>query len=533
MVFEFIIVSIIGLIFSLSSVLHVILGTLMTKTGQVYLASGTYYMDYFYYLQFIAQGLRGAWLAKQYSATDDPSIYFNFQPYILIGKIGSLFHLDPNILYWLTVFVLVFITVFLMYFVINKLLNNERFIIKISALLIGLLAIPYADRFIWYAPNSVFDRLTPIPHHLLGMIVVLIISIILGVLFEDLINISFKRIVFLAIILSLLLVAVFSFYPFVILLVCGGVGLVVCCFFLDAIVKKKPDILKKIFVFLTVFITIVIPCVLIIRSYYYKTVFFTNTKTDETVYHLSVPLTLILTNIGVIVVFIPLAIKEFFKKNNTTKLFFTGFVLTSYGLYMTRLDLLLGTHNGRFLSPLSFVLFGSLAALGIKTISNFFVKFKSLIFVLLTIILLSYFIPSTIKLQQWRMSDRNIFSPITYLPKTIIDGFVFLNADPETRAVLTSPSQFLGVIVPIYVNKHVYIGRHAMTPNYTEKAAIADRFYLGQMSVNEAEEFFNKNNIGFVILTSIEGYLEKDLKVYPFLKEFYRNSDIVIFKNTL
>lgn len=533
MTLEFIVVLIIGLIFSLLSVLHVILGALMTKTGQVYLATGTYYMDYFYYLQFIAQGLRGAWFARLYSTTDDPSIYPHLQPYILIGKIGSLLNLDPNILYWLTVFVLVFITILLMYFVINKLLNSEQFIIKISALLIGLLTIPYADRFIWYAPNSVFDRLTPIPHHLLNMIVVLIISIILGALFEDLINISFKRIIFLTIILSLLLVAVFSFYPFVIFLVCGGIGLIILYFFLDATFKKKPDILKKMFVFLTIFITVVIPCILMIRYYYNKTALFTNAKTYETAYHQSAPLSLVLTNIGIIIIFIPLAIKKFLKKINTTKLFFVGFVLTSYGLYMTRLDLILGTHNGRFLSPLSFVLFGVMAALGIKTISNFFGKLKNLVFILLTIILLSYFIPTTIRLHQQRMNDRNIFSPITYLPKTIVDGFVFLNSDPDARAVLTTPCQFLGIIVPIYVNKHVYIGRDPATPNYTEKAAIADRFYLGRMSIGEAEEFFNKNNIGFVILTSIEGYLEKDLKIYPFLKEFYRNSDIVIFKNTL
>ena len=95
-----------ALMVAILSILHVILGFAKTPPGTVYLATGHYYLDYYYYLQFVAQGLRGYWLPHQYSAIDDPSIYFQLEPYVLFGQLFRIFHLSPIIVYWLVVFLM-------------------------------------------------------------------------------------------------------------------------------------------------------------------------------------------------------------------------------------------------------------------------------------------------------------------------------------------------------------------------------------------------------------------------------------------
>ena len=95
-----------------------------------------------------------------------------------------------------------------------------------------------------------------------------------------------------------------------------------------------------------------------------------------------------------------------------------------------------------------------------------------------------------------------------------------------------TPSQFLGTVLPIFVRRRTYVARQIITPNYIDKNIRTSNFYLGAMTDQEALSFLRKNGLRFVALTSIEGYDVKQLFKYPFLKEIYRNKDIIIFKVT-
>src|SRR3989344_2373396 len=177
-----IIVSLISAIFVL---FPVIIGNAKTPDGMTYLWTGHYYLDYFYYLQFIAQGLRGYWLPRQYSATDDPSIYLHLEPYVIIGQIGRIFHLSPASAYWMSVFVLVFILSLTIFLVIREVLINSFFKLKLVALLITLTAGPFfilvSDNSglkinffdYWASYGTFFKRFEPVPHHLLAHIFIL------------------------------------------------------------------------------------------------------------------------------------------------------------------------------------------------------------------------------------------------------------------------------------------------------------------------------------------------------------------------
>lgn len=531
---ELIVITVTGFLLSTLNVLHVILGRLMTGPNHIYLGSGTYFLDYFYYLQYIGQGLRGAWLARQFSATDDPSIYIHLEPYIFLGKIGSLFGLTAVTTYWIAVFLLTLSTVLLIYLVINRLLRNESFLIRISALFISLFATSFPNRLLWYSPSSFFERFRPIPHHLLSILIILLSAVFLEKIFENISRISYKKIIVLTAFISILLVVAFSFYPYPIILVGAGIGFMTLCYFFEGVFNtKKRFLINKSLVFILVLAVIFFPLAFFIRNLYYNTVFFSTTKNVETSFNQYNPFLYVLGNIGPVLIFLPFGLIEYFRKINPLRLFFLGFVLISYVLYMTPVAVMLGSHNGRFLSPLSFVFFGTTCVLGVKFLAGFFGRLKNTILCVIVLIFLFFSISPLIKEHQWHMRDPNVFSPITYLSRGIIDGLVYLNSDQDTRAVLTTPRLYLGVIVPIYVNKHVYIARESATPMFGDKAVASDNFFLGRLLHNDAKKFLDDNKIGFVILTTIERYSEEPLQRYYFLKEIYRNPDIVIFKNTL
>ena len=174
----------------------------------------------------------------------------------------------------------------------------------------------------------------------------------------------------------------------------------------------------------------------------------------------------------------------------------------------------------RFLSPLNYTLLAVLTVVGIK-------KLKTLLVVCLILLLL--FIPGNFEGIRSQINDPNLVSPISYLPKGIIDGFKFLDTLPGKQTVLTTPAQFLGMIASIYSGKPVYLNRPGLY-KYDEKVNITARFYLGLLEERQAKEFLEKNQIGFIILTSIENYPLDKLGQYNFLKKIYQNKDIVIFQ---
>ena len=143
---------------------------------------------------------------------------------------------------------------------------------------------------------------------------------------------------------------------------------------------------------------------------------------------------------------------------------------------------------------------------------------------------LLFSLPPNISAFVEKLNDKNLNSPISYVPKGIVEGFKFLDRQPQRSNVLLTPSQFLGTVVSAFTDRRTYIARHAATPDYLDKNLRTSNFYLGAMSDDQALDFLKKNDLQFVVLTSIEGYDVNLLFRYPFLREIYRNKDIIIFK---
>ena len=120
------------------------------------------------------------------------------------------------------------------------------------------------------------------------------------------------------------------------------------------------------------------------------------------------------------------------------------------------------------------------------------------------------------------MKLQTIFLSLFLLATTTITGFAQTDTTfkPEGK-----------VLVQV-INRTLYEtdGSTDKYGMYINRANFVNQFYLHGINNPAAENFLTRNNIGYVVLTSIEGYSMKDLEQYPFLKIVYRNKDITMFK---
>jgi hypothetical protein len=534
----------IAFIVAVLSVLHVIIGAAQTKPGMVYLATGHYYLDFFEYVAWITQGMKGKWLMENYFATDDPlKTFIGLWQYLMYGKIGNLFHLSPIVTYWVAVALFSFILTILIFIAIKKLLNKESFLVQAGAFLLAIFAGPFIKIFnnsdglfwvpytIWGDRGVFFRRFEPVPYHLTSLILTLICLLMFSNVLEKISTFNIKQIIFRTLISLFILLFLLTYSPqnvILLMITLGFSGFVLSIRFL--IKKRRKEFLSTV-LFVGLICLVIVPAAFIFKHYYQTLDFFKRVSEGEIVWQVFPTLREFFLITGPILILSLLGLFKLFRKITISWIIFITFVVASYYLYLSTIPFKLGTTNTRFLSALNPILFGALGGLGLHFFVYGIVRKGRKLFITILFIFLAFFAISNAAYFFPLLQDINISSPVTYLPKGMIDGFRYLDLQPDRRPILTSPAQFLGTILPIYVDSRVYLARGVVTPDYDKKLNIVDSFYLGKMKPNEAKDFLRKNGIGFVVLTSIEGYQQSWIsQSYPFLKVVYKNSDIVIFK---
>ncbi|MFA6513296.1 MAG: hypothetical protein WCT34_03820, partial [Patescibacteria group bacterium] len=236
-------------------------------------------------------------------------------------------------------------------------------------------------------------------------------------------------------------------------------------------------------------------------------------------------LSIILTT-GPILIFSIVGLRSYFKNISNIRWLLFSYVIFSYLYYFTSLARYFGTFNSRFLTASVYILFGTLAILGIVEIGHWFGKGKRMVETSLILLLLIYFfwVTSIIYLS---------FGPVdqtSYLPNSIYSGMQFLGNQPKKSAVLTSPDKYFGAVVPVFADKNVYIARPVFTPDFENRSNIADKFFRGDMDQTEAKKLFSDNKIGFVFLTFMENYQTQNLDKYSFLRVIYDKEGVKIFE---
>ncbi|EKE14674.1 MAG: hypothetical protein ACD_12C00348G0001, partial [uncultured bacterium] len=479
-------VIIVSIIVSTINIFHVIFGLAKTPIGFTYLATGHYYLDYFEYLQHIAAGIAGRWMPINYFTTEISPVDWRFFPYILMGKIGWIFHLSPVMTYWLTVFILTFLTLIGFYYLINLMLSKETFSLKITAFLIAIFSSPAYQIFInngqlilnpydfWYGPASFIRRFEVVPYHALGLILLLAIIVFINKIWKTIPILSEKVVLIKGFWMAVLFIILMTFMPILLVSFIPALLIISSLYF----IKSKKNRLK-IFLFTIVILTLIIPVGLILRrSTGYGGFNF------ELKWISHDPWWFVLLNLGPIVLFFPFGLKEYLKDNNFIKQIILTFTLVSYGLFISPAAYLLKTHNLRFFSSLSFVFYGVLTVYGIKKISLLLKNKSKTIMFLISSILIFYSCSLTFYSLNKRLVGLDPSTPETvwtYLPSPIIEGLQLLHNYPQAN-VLTGPYGEIGMFVPIFSYRRAYVGHPTGTPNIEKKRAIVNFFYGGKMT---------------------------------------------------
>jgi len=525
--YELICVITISLMAGVINILHIIIGAAKTQPGFTYLGVGHFYLDYFEYLQQIVQGMRGRWsVINQFTINDPTQTIFGWEQYLLIGKWGKIFNFSPIFTYWFSVFILTFILSFLIFLIIKEILKEYSFVIQFFSFVLTLLIAPLVKitwemgkiKIIpfdfWYAPISFFHRFGGIPHHLLASILTILVMILTAQLLERK-KIELKKFGLKTSLIILILAALLTFAPFQV------INLMSAIVFVTIINQIRLFRLNTWFLPILV-IVVIFPLALVIKHSHDLSPLFIRAIAWEKIQQHHPPLLLILATVGPIIFFVPFGLKTYFKKITQLKLLLFAYFIFSYTYFFSPLAEFFGTFNLRFLTPVVYVFYGVVGFLGVMN----FVKIIETGWIRKMIITLIFVYCFTIQII--------IFSSfsvdrLSYIPNGVMEAFTFLNKQKDNKSVLTAPDMSLGVILPSYADKNVYLGRTIFTPDFENKSNISDRFFKGVMSIEEANVLLKENNIGYVILTSMENYLPGSLKNYS-LKEIYKNKDATVWE---
>ncbi len=527
-------VTTISLVVATINVFHVIIGLAKKPTGYTYLATGHYYLDYFEYLQHVAAGIAGRFVPTNYFTTDPSLADWRFFPYILLGKIAWLFHLSPVTAYWGAVFFLTLFTLLGFYYLIHLMLAKETFSLKIIAFLIAIFSGPTYQIFInngqlilnpydfWYGPATFIRRFEVVPYHALGLLLLLVIIAIINRIWEKIPDISNKKIVIKGFLVAVLLAILMTFMPILLISLIPALLAVSAVYFIKF--KKNRS---KIFLFNAIILILIIPVGFILRNNVgYGGMNF------EIKWISRDPWWFILLSLGPMVLFFPFGLRGYIKESNFLRQILLTFTLVSYCLFISPVAYFLGTHNLRFFSSISFVFYGVLAVLGIKKISSIFKTNKKIAIILMSSVLIFYSCFLTFYSLYKRSSGLDPTTPYTiwtYLPSSIIEGLKSLQNYHQAN-VLAGPYGGIGLFVPIFSYRRVYLGHPIGTPNIEKKMSTADLFYSGKMTEDEAKKFLQINKIRFVILTTFDSFNVNNIRHYSFLKPIFIKPAIVIWR---
>jgi len=117
---------------------------------------------------------------------------------------------------------------------------------------------------------------------------------------------------------------------------------------------------------------------------------------------------------------------------------------------------------------------------------------------------------------------------IVYPITGVVDGLVNLDKLTPKDAVILS-DMTVGNYIPPYIGRKVFVG-HNNSVNLETKLMDVQLFFQGDKK--DAQEWFRINGIGYIFFGPQEkeiGNVEDLTNPYPFLKEIYRNSAVILY----
>jgi hypothetical protein len=121
-------------------------------------------------------------------------------------------------------------------------------------------------------------------------------------------------------------------------------------------------------------------------------------------------------------------------------------------------------------------------------------------------------------------------SYVMYPLKDFYSAILFIQDSTPRNTVILSETT-AGNYIPVYAGNTVYLG-HANTINTEQKEFVVADFFSGRMGQGKAKEFLTANNLHWIFFGPQEmddgGFTDLS-RVYPFLREVYKNPSVRIY----
>ena len=538
-VHQWVIIGILSCSVAFLNIIRVVLGIFQTPKNSVYLAIGHSYLDYLEYTQQIAQGIYGhTAILNQFTTHDTTQTLLGWGQYLLIGYVARFFHASPFFAYWSAVFIFSVIVLSVTFMLIRTILNRQPFFYQLTAFLFSIFAVPFVTFSgtlgnltvkpieFFYSPISIFHRIGGVPHHLTTTICISLCLLLANHILHSAKEMKKKWLYPNIVFFILLCFGVLTFAPLQIFILLSTICTITFGYAVWFWVKeKKPDRSVPFFVFLILIIVTLIPAALYIQKIHGSQELFLRAVIWERTQQYHATLFELLGTIGPILLFVPFGIRAYFTSVTPLKLLLITYVGFSYFYFSTDCAYFFGTFNQRFLTPLSYTFFSITAVLGIQNVTRFFPHKRLLSTGIITLYILYFLTITIIILRSFGGSNE-----LGYMPNDFFTAVRVLNSKNDRKAVLTSSYNNLGILVPSIVDRNVYLGRIIFTPDYTSKQNISDQFYVGNMNPDDAYRFLKENNIGYILVSSMEPYPKENILKYPFITELYQNSFLTILQ---
>ena len=376
---EIFIVFTFSLFFSALNMLPVLLSAFSVPQNSIFIGIPHWYEDYFFYLSLIKQGMMGQWQAVNWFTTEILPHYPGYWCYLLLGRIGAITHIEPWIMYNVTLFLSSVLYLSLMYCFIRHMFPKQPilrvigYIFAISAT--AFFSISYEHQIMtitpylfYFTPTLALNRLGgsihPLWTNILALTYIYVSYPLLdGLLKKTLLQFSKKRLL----LVMVIHIVLFSLNPAAAAMVLVSFGITGFLLLLNKKHWSRFYPLMGIIILLSV---ISIPFLFqytdASKHPFYQNILLSYSKTFP-----RVTLGLFFPATGAISIFAIMGFFPWIRKKTTLSVFGAVFVLFPILLYLSPIPGVCNLPYERILQPASYIFLGPIAALGLITTATY------------------------------------------------------------------------------------------------------------------------------------------------------------------
>lgn len=503
---------------------------------------GTYYplyhtnsdFDFNAYLSVITQSKHGEWLMRDVFTTEEtnPTLFYFF--FVLVGKFAGIYNLAPHIAYHVVRFAGVLFFLLALYKLTTKILGSQKgfwaavfaIIGTISPLPLYLEPEAYNTYVPWWSSLEALKRLDQMPHYMWGM------ALMLTGFAALLSHLKSRRPAPLIVTLITFFIAGI-FFPPVLLPIVFALPAAFALHTLLVVLKKKKWSVDRLRAYsLGLVLTVSAASLLLIlrektNGFPWDTWSDWETQRWSAVTDFERKLFISFNILPLLA--IP-AVIRIMRRPSLERLFIIVWAYLPF-ILLPFTDIL-GISNFRVSTVAPFVPLGILVSITAHLVykrfrTRRFAKYS--IFIIVFVLSFSVTIHVAPVLRNYVLRNRIATRYVHfYVPLSNWRGIQWL-ADNAPKDAVVIGNRFTGNIIPAHAPVKVYLGHHVHTKNFWDKEAYLMRFYMHEMTDEEARAFVEEVGIDYIFLGIGELKMTSDIR-YEFATPVFQNSFTTIYE---